>query len=113
MPGSNTPVTNVGSKDMQCNVGVKAASSKCAVKAGGTVTVEMHQQPGDRDCSKEAIGGAHYGPVQVYLSKVTDASTADGSGGWFKIFADTWAHKASGNSADDDYWGTKDLNTFV
>lgn len=55
------------------------------------MTVEMHQQPGDRSCSNEAIGGAHYGPVMVYLSKVADASTADGSAGWFKIFQDTWS----------------------
>lgn len=29
------------------------------------VTIEMHQQSGDRSCSNEAIGGAHYGPVLV------------------------------------------------
>ena len=68
------------------------------------------QQNGDRSCSQEAIGGAHYGPVQVYLSKVADAATADGSAGWFKIFADTWAKNPSGGSGDDDFWGTKDLN---
>jgi cellulase len=51
----------------------------------------MHQQPGDRSCTNEAIGGAHYGPVIVYMSKVPDATTADGSTGWFKIFQDTWA----------------------
>jgi hypothetical protein len=39
-----------------------------------------------RSCANQAIGGNHYGPVTVYLSKVTDASTADGSAGWFKIF---------------------------
>lgn len=33
--------------------------------AGDTVTVEMHQQPGDRSCSNEAIGGDHYGPINV------------------------------------------------
>jgi cellulase len=48
------------------------------------VTVEMHQQNGDRSCASEAIGGAHYGPVMVYMSKVSDSSTADGSSGWFK-----------------------------
>jgi cellulase len=74
------------------------------------VTIEMHQQPGSRQCSQEAIGGAHHGPVQVYLSSVSDASSSDGSGSWFKIFADTWAKNPSGGSGDDDYWGTKDLN---
>ncbi|KAL2128355.1 hypothetical protein VTI74DRAFT_9296 [Chaetomium olivicolor] len=46
----------------------------------------------------------------VYLSKVSDATTADGSSGWFKIFQDGWAKNSSGASGDDDYWGTKDLN---
>jgi cellulase len=44
----------------------------------------MHQQSGDRSCKSEAIGGAHYGPVMVYMSKVDDSSKADGSSGWFK-----------------------------
>ena len=44
MPTSNTPVTNVGGRDIVCNVGgTRGVSGKCAVKAGGTVTVEMHQ----------------------------------------------------------------------
>jgi cellulase len=64
---------------------------KCPVVAGQTVTVEMHQQPGDRSCGQEAIGGAHWGPVMVYLSKVADATKADGSAGWFKIFEDSWS----------------------
>jgi cellulase len=48
------------------------------------VTVEMHAQNGERSCKNEAIGGAHYGPVMVYMSKVADSSKADGSSGWFK-----------------------------
>jgi hypothetical protein len=48
--------------------------------------------------------------VQVYLTKVSDASTADGSTGWFKIFSDSWAKKSGGSTGDDDYWGTRDLN---
>ncbi|KAK4040375.1 glyoside hydrolase [Parachaetomium inaequale] len=110
LPSSNSPVTNVGSRDFVCNTGARAVSGKCPVKAGGTVTVEMHQQPGDRSCSNEAIGGAHYGPVQVYLTKVSDAATADGSTGWFKIFSNSWSKKAGGNSGDDDNWGTRDLS---
>lgn len=43
MPGSNSPLTNVGSRDFVCNTGARAVSGKCPVKAGGTVTVEMHQ----------------------------------------------------------------------
>ncbi|KAF2271047.1 hypothetical protein CC78DRAFT_563615 [Lojkania enalia] len=111
MPGSNSPVTNVNSNDIRCNVGgTRGVSGKCAVAAGGTVTVEMHQQPGDRSCRNEAIGGAHYGPVMVYMSKVSDASTADGSTGWFKVFEDGWA-PANKGAADNDYWGVKDMNS--
>jgi len=90
VPMSNTPVTDVGSTAFRCN-GRPGISGKCSVAAGKTVTVEMHQQPGDRSCKNEAIGGAHYGPVTVYMSKVADASTADGSAGWFKVFQDGWS----------------------
>ncbi|KAK6076536.1 endoglucanase II [Seiridium cupressi] len=108
IPLSNSPVTDVTSTDIACNAGTSAVTSKCDVTAGSTVTVEMHQQPNDRSCSNEAIGGAHYGPVLVYLSAVSDSSTADGTDGWFKIFEDTWA--SAGSSGSDDNWGTKDLN---
>ncbi|KAI1506219.1 lytic polysaccharide monooxygenase [Biscogniauxia marginata] len=109
MPSSNSPVTNVNSNDIRCNAGTRGVSGKCAVKAGSTVTVEMHQQPGDRSCGSEAIGGAHYGPVNVYLSQVPDASMADGSTSWYKIFADSWS--AKGSVGDGDDWGTNDLNS--
>lgn len=94
VPTSNTPVTDVGSAAIRCN-SRPGIAGKCAVKAGSTVTVEMHQQPGDRTCTNEAIGGAHYGPVMVYMSKVADASKADGSAGWFKVFQDSWSNVSS------------------
>ena len=44
MPKSNSPVTNVAGADVVCNAGGRAGvSGKCAIKAGGTVTIEMHQ----------------------------------------------------------------------
>lgn len=70
----------------------------------------MHQQPGDRSCSNEAIGGAHYGPVIVYMAAVSDAASATGAdAAWFKVFQDTWS--SNGTSGSSDNWGTKDLNT--
>ena len=39
--------------------------------AGDSVTVEMHQQPNDRSCANEAIGGDHFGPVIVGIIVVT------------------------------------------
>lgn len=88
-----------------------------------------HQQLGDRSCKNEAIGGAHFYPVTVYLSKVADAATPDGPAGRSKIFQDAWPfvceratldnyganlwllQKTGGRVGDDDNWGTKDLNT--
>ena len=63
----------------------------------------MHAQPGDRSCANEAIGGNHFGPVLVYMSKVDDASSADGSGEWFKV--DEFGYDASSKT-----WGTDLLN---
>lgn len=107
---NNNPVTSVTSNDIACNAGTSPVAAKCAVNAGSIVTVEMHQQPNDRSCANQAIGGAHYGPVQVYMAKVSDATTAVGaSSGWFKVFADTWAN--TGSSGSSDAWGTNDLNS--
>ncbi|KFA68993.1 hypothetical protein S40285_08859 [Stachybotrys chlorohalonatus IBT 40285] len=110
LPLSNSPVTSVTGNDIRCNAGgTSRAASKCPVRAGDTVTVEMHQQAGQRSCGSPAIGGAHYGPVLVYLSKVDDAYTADGSAGWFKIYQDSWARNPAGATGDDDFWGVKDM----
>nr|OQO18718.1 hypothetical protein B0A51_12392 [Rachicladosporium sp. CCFEE 5018] len=109
LPQSNSPLQDVTSNNIRCNANIGAVSGRCAVAAGDTVSIEMHQQGGDRGCGSEAIGGAHYGPVHAYLSKVSDARTADGSSGFFKIFANTWAPAKAG-AADNDYWGTKELN---
>jgi hypothetical protein len=38
-----------------------------ATPAGDMISVEMHQQPGDRSCANEAIDGAHYGPTLIYM----------------------------------------------
>jgi cellulase len=44
MPKSNSPVTNVASTDIRCNVGGSVGvAGKCTVAPGSTVTVEMHQ----------------------------------------------------------------------
>ncbi|MCJ1313016.1 hypothetical protein MMC25_006692, partial [Agyrium rufum] len=112
-PPSNNPITDVTSNTLRCNVGgATGVAGKCTVNAGGTVTVEMHQQPGQRACGAEsAIGGDHFGPVNVYMSKVSDSSTADGSSGFFKIFADTWSNSGANSDGRSDGWGTKDLNT--
>ena len=68
----------------------------------------MHQQPGDRNCANEAIGGDHWGPVQVYMAKVDDAASADGpSAGWFKVDEMGLA------SNNPDYWANQVLNVCI
>ncbi|PQE11958.1 glycoside hydrolase family 61 protein [Rutstroemia sp. NJR-2017a BVV2] len=121
-PPSNSPVTSVTSTDIRCNVGgTKGVSGICNVPgscrlspvvvvsfantrlAGSNVTVEMHQQPGDRSCANEAIGGNHYGPVIIYMSKVSNAATDAGAGPWFKV-------SQEGYNVPNKWWGTQTLN---
>jgi len=105
-PPSNNPVTDVTSNDLRCNVnGAQGVAGVCTVAAGQTLTVEMHQQPGDRTCTTDAIGGDHYGPIILYMSKVADATTADGSTPFFNVAEDGY-DAAVGTSS----WGTQILN---
>ncbi|KAG8743472.1 hypothetical protein FRC10_011944 [Ceratobasidium sp. 414] len=102
-PASNSPVTSVTSNDLACNAGAASTSGICSVAAGSTVSVEMHQQPGDRSCTNEAIGGNHDGPTIVYMAKVDNAATAVGSSAnWFKV--------AQTGLVSKDYWGTDVMN---
>jgi cellulase len=56
------------------------------VNAGDSIAVEMHQQPGDRSCSNEAIGGDHFGPTLIYMAKVADLTTSTPwTENWFKV----------------------------
>ncbi|QRV77796.1 glycoside hydrolase family 61 protein [Ceratobasidium sp. AG-Ba] len=103
-PASNSPVTSVSTNDLACNVnGNNPAAATCTVAAGSKVSVEMHQQPGDRSCSTEAIGGNHDGPTIIYMAKVDNAATAIGSSAnWFKV--------AQTGLVSKDYWGTDVMN---
>ncbi|PVH76227.1 lytic polysaccharide monooxygenase [Cadophora sp. DSE1049] len=72
----NSPVTDVTSNDIRCNVlapQAGATTKTYTVAAGSTVGFQMDQP------------AYHPGPALAYLQKVTNASTADGSGAWFKI----------------------------
>lgn len=92
------------------NVKPASASGKCDFEAGDTVTIEMHQQSNSRNCKEEGIGGAHWGPVLAYMSKVEDAATADGSSEFFKVYQNGWKKNPAATQGDNDFWGTKDLN---
>ncbi|GJJ15529.1 hypothetical protein Clacol_009807 [Clathrus columnatus] len=105
LPLSNSPVTDVTSDDLACNVNASPSPGTCTVNAGDTLTVEMHQQPASRSCATQAIGGDHYGPINVYMAKVANASTAVGSAAaWFKI------DEMGLPSSNPDYWATEVLN---
>ncbi|KAK1828771.1 glycoside hydrolase [Podospora conica] len=105
VPSSNSPVSDVSSPAMACNVnGGTPVAGICDAKAGGRFTVEMHSQPNDRSCTSQAIGGNHFGPVIVYMAKVADATTASPSGlSWFKV-------DEEGYDAAAKVWGTDSLN---
>ncbi|EEY16131.1 endoglucanase B [Verticillium alfalfae VaMs.102] len=86
LPPGNSPIEDVASNNLRCNIGgASGVAGICEVPAGSMIEVEMHEQPGDRDCEKPAIGGNHHGPVMVYLAAVPDATIADGSDPFFKI----------------------------
>ena len=81
----------------------------------------MHQQPNDRSCANEAIGGNHFGPQMIYMAAVDDvrellmqirlccidhapqATAAVGSeASWFKI------HEMGLMSNSPDYFGNRE-----
>jgi hypothetical protein len=72
---NNSPVTDLSSNDLRCNVGggSGAKTTTVSVAAGSKVTFTADQ----------AV--YHQGPVSFYLSKVSSASAADGSSDWMKI----------------------------
>lgn len=72
---NNSPVTDLASNDLRCNVGggSGASTTTVSVAAGSSVTLTAD------------IAVYHQGPVSFYLSKVSSASGADGSADWVKI----------------------------
>ena len=74
-PDDNSPVTELASNDLRCNVGggSGASTTTVSVAAGSSVTFTADQ----------AV--YHQGPVAFYLTKVASAAGADGSSDWVKI----------------------------
>ncbi|KAL3478915.1 glycosyl hydrolase family 61-domain-containing protein [Aspergillus californicus] len=91
-PPSNSPVTDVTSTDLTCNVnGATAAAKTLEVVAGDKITFEWHHN--SRDASDDIIDLSHLGPVLVYIAP-TEAGSAGSN--WVKIYEDgytdgTWA----------------------
>ncbi|KAF2972068.1 hypothetical protein GQX73_g1613 [Xylaria multiplex] len=71
----NSPVTDLDSNDLRCNVGATGS---------GTETIEM--QAGEAFSFTLDTAVYHQGPISIYLSKAPGAASEyDGSGEWFKI----------------------------
>ncbi|KAI0537136.1 glycoside hydrolase family 61 protein [Xylaria digitata] len=84
----NSPVTDLSSNDLRCNVGgaTSGSTSTLALNAGDQFTFSLDQ----------AV--YHQGPVSLYMSKApSTAAEYDGSGDWFKIF--DWGPKFSSGQA--------------
>lgn len=77
LPVNNSPVTDVTSPDITCNVDPSAATDTASVAAGSTVGFILDNTL------------YHQGPAAIYLGQVPSGETAatwDGSGAnWFKI----------------------------
>jgi len=71
----NSPVTDLASNDLRCNVGASGAGTDTvSVKAGDSLTFTSD------------VAVYHQGPVSFYMSKAPgSAAEYDGSGGWFKV----------------------------
>lgn len=71
----NSPVTDLASNDLRCNVGTSGVGvNTTAVKAGDSFTFSLD------------IAVYHQGPITAYMSKApTTASEYAGDGDWFKI----------------------------
>ncbi|KAI1371610.1 glycoside hydrolase family 61 protein [Hypoxylon crocopeplum] len=71
----NSPVTDLASNDLRCNVGAEGASTETIdVKAGEQFTFTLDTPV------------YHQGPISLYMSKAPGAASEyDGSGEWFKI----------------------------
>lgn len=88
----NSPVTDLTSNDLRCNVGgaTGGSTSTISVAAGSTHTF------------KSDVAVYHQGPVSFYMSKApSSAASYDGSGNWFKIKDIGPTFDASGNAAWD------------
>ena len=90
-PSSNQYVSDVSSASLACNTNLQSPVSSAVidvVPGDKITTVWGHviggaQYSGDSD---NPIAASHKGPIQMYMAKVADASTSDGSGlKWFKV----------------------------
>ncbi|KAK8042377.1 glycoside hydrolase family 61 protein [Apiospora phragmitis] len=94
----NSPVTDLASNDLRCNVGATGAGTDTvAVKAGDSFTFTLDTPV------------YHQGPTSIYMSKAPGSvAEYDGSGGWFKI--KDWGATFSGGQASWKLDGSYSFN---
>lgn len=80
-PPNNSPVVDVTSKDMTCNVnGGTAAAKFVEVSGGDKITFEWHHN--DNSPADDIIDGSHKGPVLTYIAP----AKSNGEGNvWLKL----------------------------
>ncbi|KAF3937115.1 Endoglucanase-4 [Dactylella cylindrospora] len=88
-PTSNSPIMDVNSNDIICQVPGSTSSSVVNVPAGAKLgtywghVIGGEQYPGDVD---NPIAASHKGPIAIYLAKVDNAATTSSTGlKWFKV----------------------------
>lgn len=89
-PSSNSPIQDVSSSAITCNSPLYQPISTDVIEIapGDKFGMQWNHNlagptAGDGD---DPIASSHKGPVIVYMAKVDDASTDDGSGlSWFKV----------------------------
>ncbi|PVH83652.1 carbohydrate-binding module family 1 protein [Cadophora sp. DSE1049] len=82
-PPSNSPVKDITSKDMTCNVANVAADKTIAVAAGDKLTLEWHHD--DNTAGDNIIDSSHVGPVMVYIAPTASNGAGDV---WVKLAED-------------------------
>lgn len=97
---SNSPVTDVSSTDMRCNVG----------GGSGSATQTYEVAAGDQIGFVINVNFGHPGPQQVYISKAPSTAAAyDGSGSWTKIYSAT----TSSITSEGLQWATNGITSFL
>lgn len=82
-PPNNSPLTDVTSSSLTCNVNNSPTAKTLAVKSGDKVTFEWHHE--SRSSSDQIIDPSHNGPVLVYIAPTSTGSTGRG---WVKLSED-------------------------
>ncbi|KAG9235791.1 putative endo-beta-1,4-glucanase D [Amylocarpus encephaloides] len=98
-PPNNSPIKDITSTDMTCNVNNVATAKTIDVQAGSKITLEWHHE--SNSASDDIIDGSHKGPTLAYIAP----TSSNGAG-------DVWVKLAeSGYDAATKLWAVDTLRT--